>query len=1082
MMRTISNTIKKINSILFAVFLFITQFLNGAVNVHAQSLSTAILDNFNRTNGPIGANWGSATSGYSIASNYLDVGSGDNAIFWGTQFEPDQEAFFTMTTIDLGGSEQDLLLKSQSRTTWVNGVIEVLYDSANKVVQVWTYSSAQGWVQRGANILAVMVNGDQLGARAKANGIVEVYRNGTLLGSRDVSSWTYAANGGYIGLWFINAGNAVADDFGGGTVAGGSTSTPLPPTSTSTPTGTSTSAPTRTSTFTPIITSTNISTLVPTVGPTQTRTQTPVNTPTFTPTSTATASLIPSTATPSPTRTTTFTSTSTATIPVDLIFKDGFESGGFLAWTTSVSDNGSLSADVPAALTGSVGLSVNINDNNAIYVQDDLSNGETRYRARFYFDPNSITMSNGNAHYLFYGYSGTSTAVVRVEFRRSSNTYQVRISLVNDGTTWTNTSWFTITDAQHFVELDWRSSSAVGANNGGVTFWIDGTQRANLTGIDNDTRRIDRSRLGAVAGIDTATRGTEYFDAFESRRASYIGADISAPLPTSTLTAASFSPTPIASPTSTFVNSTNTATVTPNITITSTITNTPTATPGVTATLPITTTPMTGVIETFENAVTNWVIEMDGSGTGSTVTRSSAQNRSGTYSAAVFTTNNNSKAQVRDVISSPWSGVPSSDPGEFFWQHAYVYVPSATANALTGSEYLDLAGFYVSSSSSGWYLRLKASGALYASGPYYGTQNEFNIYSKFPLDQWVEVEIGLWSQNIEAGGRSFIVLINGDVYGWYRMGMDSANYDRVAMGILNTNSNDDLTVYLDDWNIYEMSTHPVGSDNRLVASSTTIDFTAQSGKNIDFQYGTWKDAGSNWQDATHGIGGFRSQAGPNSDLQRANLESGWAEIVLDWQGGLTPAWPPNETWGTNYFASMVAFKKYFPDEENLELVFLYNYGGSGTTQLAYESWTTGPVIYARWEIPEATTTPGAHIPEPGDKVRVRWEEMSATNLKVTVDYYDASTNIWYYKVIDDTRNMSNSGGVNWLDHKHNSVSITTETTKYSIRSISYGTLATFPSGFPSASVSSSISNQIGIIKPLILSSPEPQNNVVFLGD
>jgi len=30
----------------------------------------------------------------------------------------------------------------------------------------------------------------------------------------------------------------------------------------------------------------------------------------------------------------------------------------------------------------------------------------------------------------------------------------------------------------------------------GPTLWIDGTQQINLTGVDNDTRRIDRLRLG----------------------------------------------------------------------------------------------------------------------------------------------------------------------------------------------------------------------------------------------------------------------------------------------------------------------------------------------------------------------------------------------------------------------------------------------------------------------------------------------------------------------------------------------------------------------------------------------------------
>jgi hypothetical protein len=65
------------------------------------------------------------------------------------------------------------------------------------------------------------VNGDRLGARAKSDGAVEVYKNGTLLGTFDVTGWPYYANGGYIGVWFVNATNALADDFGGGNMTGG---------------------------------------------------------------------------------------------------------------------------------------------------------------------------------------------------------------------------------------------------------------------------------------------------------------------------------------------------------------------------------------------------------------------------------------------------------------------------------------------------------------------------------------------------------------------------------------------------------------------------------------------------------------------------------------------------------------------------------------------------------------------------------------------------------------------------------------------------------------------------------------------
>ncbi len=64
---------------------------------------------------------------------------------------------------------------------------------------------------------------------------------------------------------------------------------------------------------------------------------------------------------------------------------------------------------------------------------------------------------------------------------------------------------------------------AAGANNGRLTFWLDGTQQASVTGINNDTRRIDTVRVGVVTGLDAGTSGTEYFDAFESRRQTYIG-------------------------------------------------------------------------------------------------------------------------------------------------------------------------------------------------------------------------------------------------------------------------------------------------------------------------------------------------------------------------------------------------------------------------------------------------------------------------------------------------------------------------------------------------------------------------------
>ena len=244
-------------------------------------------------------------------------------------------------------------------------------------------------------------------------------------------------------------------------------------------------------------------------GPTSTPTRTPTAGPSPTPTNTPTR-------TPTPTVTNTPSTT-------DLIFADSFESGNLSAWTSSSIDLGDLSVSTSAALVGTKGLQAVIDDINSIYVTDDTPNAEPRYRARFYFDPNSISMLSGDTQYIFRGYSGTSTVALRVQFRFSNGAYQLRAGLVGDGSTWANSSWLTISDAPHAIELDWRAATGVGANNGSLTLWIDGVQKANLIGVDNDTRRIDRARLGAVSGVDTGTSGTYYFDAFESHRQTFIG-------------------------------------------------------------------------------------------------------------------------------------------------------------------------------------------------------------------------------------------------------------------------------------------------------------------------------------------------------------------------------------------------------------------------------------------------------------------------------------------------------------------------------------------------------------------------------
>lgn len=95
-----------------------------------------------------------------------------------------------------------------------------------------------------------------------------------------------------------------------------------------------------------------------------------------------------------------------------------------------------------------------LDDTHVIYVSDDTPTAEAHYRTRFYFDPNSLSLSNGDWSAIFFGYEGASTAVVRIELSYN-NGYQVRARLRSDSSTWTNSAYFTISDEEHYLEIDW---------------------------------------------------------------------------------------------------------------------------------------------------------------------------------------------------------------------------------------------------------------------------------------------------------------------------------------------------------------------------------------------------------------------------------------------------------------------------------------------------------------------------------------------------------------------------------------------------------------------------------------------------
>ncbi len=166
-------------------------------------------------------NWAGATNAFAIQNNALQTtmsSASTDTLLWGNSFGSNQEVYTKLSGITASVTEIDLILKEANRGDGEN-LLEVWYQPQRGTVQVWTVHNWGTWIQHGADIPVSFQTGDQFGARAKADGTVEVYKNGSLVGSVTVSAtWPSRGSGGRVGVWLVDAPTTTFDDFGGGTL------------------------------------------------------------------------------------------------------------------------------------------------------------------------------------------------------------------------------------------------------------------------------------------------------------------------------------------------------------------------------------------------------------------------------------------------------------------------------------------------------------------------------------------------------------------------------------------------------------------------------------------------------------------------------------------------------------------------------------------------------------------------------------------------------------------------------------------------------------------------------------------------
>ena len=171
------------------------------------------------------------------------------------------------------------------------------------------------------------------------------------------------------------------------------------------------------------------------------------------------------------------------------------------------------------------GLQAIVNDTNAHYVEDDTPASESRYRARFYFDPIGFDPGEASSHFrvrIFLAQDSSNLRVITIVLKRQGGQYSIEgRARLNDGTR-VDTAFFDITNAPHFIEFDWQRATGPGTLDGYLALLIDNVTVSVLTSLDNDQTPVDFVRMGALS-IKTGAAGTLFFDQFESRRQNLIG-------------------------------------------------------------------------------------------------------------------------------------------------------------------------------------------------------------------------------------------------------------------------------------------------------------------------------------------------------------------------------------------------------------------------------------------------------------------------------------------------------------------------------------------------------------------------------
>ncbi len=155
----------------------------------------------------------------------------------------------------------------------------------------------------------------------------------------------------------------------------------------------------------------------------------------------------------------------------------------------------------------------------AAYLQDASPSAEDEYYVTFYANFDSLTVGTDQI-YLFEALDSSGDSVFRLRLEHNPNVSppdRLRLRSTQDNGTENGSTAVSVGSGWNRLSMYWKASSSLGADDGELRLYINGSNVRSMLNRDTDTLEVSTVKFGAIEFLNDTATGSMDLDNFDSK-------------------------------------------------------------------------------------------------------------------------------------------------------------------------------------------------------------------------------------------------------------------------------------------------------------------------------------------------------------------------------------------------------------------------------------------------------------------------------------------------------------------------------------------------------------------------------------